>query len=169
MLRSIKENQMRLEYTGVNVMAYKMTAYLISGIYAGFAGWLMVVYEPYVATKFLHWSTSGEVVIMSVIGGVNTLIGPMIGAAFMMFFENVVQAEIGELWKLILGLIFVLIVIFLPGGFVDGWRRVRKALGHRVPGRRHNVPDSPESMRKTRERGTGGADRRLGMIRRSHP
>ncbi|MBA1147075.1 branched-chain amino acid ABC transporter permease [Ectothiorhodospiraceae bacterium WFHF3C12] len=153
MLRSIKENQMRLEYTGVNVMAYKMTAYLISAIYAGTAGWLMVVYEPYVATKFLHWSTSGEVVIMSVIGGVNTLIGPMIGAAFMMYFENVVQSEIGELWKLVLGAIFVLIVIFLPGGFVDGYNRVRKVLGQKVPSRRHNVPDSPESMRKLRERG----------------
>lgn len=152
MLRSIKENQMRLQYTGVNVMAYKMMAFLISGVYAGVAGWLMVVYEPYVATEFLHWSMSGEVVIMSVIGGVNTLIGPMIGAAFMLFFENVVQAEIGELWKLILGAIFVLVVIFLPGGFVDGYQRVRRLLGYVVPTRRHNVPDSPESMRKLRER-----------------
>jgi branched-chain amino acid transport system permease protein len=113
----------------------------------------MVVYEPYVATKFLHWSTSGELVIMSVIGGVNTLIGPMIGAAFMLFFENVVQAEIGELWKLFMGVIFVLIVIFLPGGFVEGWQRLRKLMGRKVPSRRHNVPDSPESMRRTRTRG----------------
>lgn len=157
MLRSIKENQTRLQYTGVNVMAYKMMAFLISGIYAGVAGWLMVVYEPYVATEFLHWSMSGEVVIMSVIGGVNTLIGPMIGAAFMLYFENVVQAFIGELWMLILGAIFVLVVIFLPGGFVDGWRRVRKALGYVVPSRRNNVPDSPESMRKRREHSERGS------------
>jgi len=157
MLRSIKENQTRLQYTGVNVMAYKMMAFLISGIYAGIAGWLMVVYEPYVATEFLHWSLSGDVVIMSVIGGVNTLLGPMIGAAFMMYFENVVQAFIGELWLLILGAIFVLIVIFLPGGFVDGWRRIRKALGYIVPSRRHNVPDSPESMRKRREHSERGS------------
>lgn len=144
MLRSIKENPMRLEYTGVNVQAYKMAAFLISAMYAGLAGSLMVVYEPYVATKFLNWSTSGEVVIMSVIGGVNTLIGPMIGATFMLYFENVVQAEIGEQWKLVLGAVFVVVVIFLPGGFLDGFNRIRRMLGIRVDPRRHNVPDKPE-------------------------
>jgi branched-chain amino acid transport system permease protein len=146
MLRAIKENSMRLQYTGVNVWRYKMMAYCISAMYAGLAGSLMVIYEPYVATKFLHWSTSGELVIMSVIGGVNTLIGPMIGAAFMLYFENVVQAFIGEKWKLILGIIFVLIVVFLPGGFVDGYNRVRRRLGIKVGPRRPNVPDAPQAM-----------------------
>ncbi len=151
MLQAVKENHMRLEYTGVNVMKYKMAAYVISALYAGAAGSLMVVYEPYVATKFLHWSTSGEVVIMSVIGGVNTLVGPMIGAGFMLYFENVIQGVIGEQWKLVLGLVFVLVVIFLPGGFVDLWRRVRARLGH-PRARRDNVPDAPGSLREERER-----------------
>ncbi|ESR25314.1 branched-chain amino acid ABC transporter permease [Lutibaculum baratangense] len=142
MLRSIKENPMRLEYTGINVWAYKMMAFLISAMYAGLAGSLMVIYEPYVATKFLHWSTSGEVVIATVIGGASTLIGPMIGAAFLMYFENVVQGMIGEQWRLILGLIFAAIVIFLPGGLIDIWRVVWRATGHKLlHGRRHNVPD----------------------------
>ncbi len=141
MLRSIKENPMRLEYTGVNVWAYKMMAFIISAHFAGVAGFLMVVYEPYVATKFLHWSTSGEVVIMSVIGGVGTLVGPMLGAGFVMYFENVVQASIGEQWKLWMGLVFVLVVIFLPGGFMQLGRVIWKATGHKVAYRRHNVPD----------------------------
>ncbi len=144
MLRSIKENPMRLEYTGVNVQAYKMMAFLISAMYAGLAGSLMVVYEPYVATKFLNWTTSGEVVIMSVIGGVNTLIGPMIGATFMLYFENVIQAFIGEQWKLVLGAVFVLIVIFLPGGFMQGFNKLQKAFGGRSQARRQNVSDDPE-------------------------
>lgn len=146
MLRAIKENPMRLQYTGINVWRYKMMAFCISALYAGLAGSLMVVYEPYVATKFLHWSTSGEVVIMSVIGGVNTLLGPMIGAGFIMYFENVVQAFIGEKWKLILGIVFVLIVVFLPGGFVDGFNRLRRMVGIKVGPRRPNVPDSPQAM-----------------------
>ncbi|MCB1883268.1 MAG: branched-chain amino acid ABC transporter permease [Geminicoccaceae bacterium] len=150
MLRAIKENAMRLEYTGVNVWAYKMAAYMISAMYASLAGFLMVVLEPYVATKFLHWSTSGEVVIMSVIGGVNTLIGPMIGAAFMLYFENVIQAFIGEQWRLVLGLVFVLIVIFLPGGFVDGFNRIRRAVGLGGRERHHNVPDAPAPVRENR-------------------
>lgn len=136
MLRSIKENPMRLEYTGVNVMAYKMMAFIISGLYAALAGSLMVIYEPYVATAYMHWTTSGEVVIMAVIGGVNTLIGPMLGALFMLYFENVVQGLLGAQWHLVLGIIFVLIVIFMPGGFVEMARRLRGAVGARS-GKRH--------------------------------
>ncbi len=151
MLQAIKENAMRLEYTGVDVHAYKMAGFIISALYASLAGFLMVVYEPYVATNFLYWGTSGQVVIMSVIGGVNTLIGPMIGAAFMLYFENVVQAFIGEQWRLVLGLIFVLIVIFLPGGFVDLWRRALKAMGRPVRQRRDNVPDAPGVARENRD------------------
>jgi branched-chain amino acid transport system permease protein len=152
MLRSIKENPMRLEYTGVNVFAYKMAAYVISAMYAALAGSLMVIYEPYVATKYMYWSTSGEVVIMSVIGGVGTLVGPMIGAAFMLYFENVIQGFIGEQWKLVLGVIFVLIVIFLPGGFADVGRRVWRATGHRLRARRHNVPDMAPAADEDRRR-----------------
>ena len=146
MLRAIKENSMRLQYTGVHVWRYKMSAFIISAMYAAVAGSLMVVYEPYVATNFLHWSTSGQVVIMSVIGGVNTLLGPMIGAAFEIYFANVVQAFIGEKWKLLLGIIFVLIVVFLPGGFVDGYNRVRRLIGMKAGPRRPNVPDAPQTM-----------------------
>lgn len=153
MLRSIKENPMRLEYTGVNVFAYKMTGFVISAMYAGLAGSLIVIYEPYVATKYIYWSTSGEVVIMSVIGGVGTLIGPIMGAVFMLYFENVIQGFIGEEWKLVLGLIFVFIVIFLPGGIADLGRRVWKLLGHSVRPRRQNVPDmAPEADQDRRHR-----------------
>jgi branched-chain amino acid transport system permease protein len=147
MLQGVKENPMRLEYTGVNVRRYKIVAYVISALYAGLAGSLMVIY---VATKFLHWSTSGEVVIMSVMGGVNTLLGPMLGAGFMLYFENVVQGLLGAQWKLVLGLLFVLVVIFLPGGFMDIQRRIRKRLGHPAS-RRDNVPDAPGSILETLE------------------
>jgi branched-chain amino acid transport system permease protein len=124
MLRAIKSNQDRLRYTGIDVWRYKLAGFVLSAVYAGIAGSLMVIYEPYVATEFLHWTTSGEVVIMSVIGGVGTLFGPMLGAAFMMYFENVVSATLGEQWLLILGLVFMLVVIFLPGGIIDGARRL---------------------------------------------
>lgn len=147
MLQAIKENPMRLEYAGVNVRRYKMMAFMISALYAALAGSLMVVYEPYVATKFLHWSTSGEVVIMSVIGGVNTLYGPMLGAAFMLYFENVIQATIGEQWRLVLGVVFVVIVIFLPGGFVDGGRRLARL----VTRPRHERMGQPKSAARDRK------------------
>lgn len=119
MLRAIKSNQTRLEYTGVNVQLYKLSAFLISAVYASVAGALMVVFEPYVANEYLDWHTSGTLVIMSVMGGVGTLIGPMIGAAFMLYFENVVSVFLDEQWLLALGLMFMAIVAFLPGGFVE--------------------------------------------------
>lgn len=96
MLRAIKSNQTRLEYTGVNVQKYKLSAFIISAAYAAVAGSLMVIYEPYVASEFLSWHESGKVVIMSVLGGVGTLFGPMIGAAFMLYFENVISVYLQE-------------------------------------------------------------------------
>ncbi len=126
MMRAIKSNQQRLQYTGINVAGYKLCTFVISAIYGGIAGSLMVIYEPYVATSFLHWGTSGEVVIMSVLGGVGTLFGPMLGAGFMMYFENVASAAVGEQWLLILGLIFVAVVVFMPGGFVEAYHRLRR-------------------------------------------
>lgn len=124
MLRAIKSNQDRLTYTGIDVGRYKLAGFVLSAIYAGIAGSLMVIYEPYVASEFMHWTTSGQLVIMSVIGGVGTLFGPMIGAGFMLYFENVVSASLEEQWLLVLGVAFMLVVIFLPGGFVDGVRRL---------------------------------------------
>ncbi|MBA3519511.1 MAG: branched-chain amino acid ABC transporter permease [Rhizobiales bacterium] len=156
MLRAIKENPMRLEYTGVNVWRYKMAAYLISAMYAGMAGFLIVVLEGYVASEYLYWTTSGEVVIMSVIGGVGTLIGPMMGAFFLLYFENVVQAEIGEQWLLVLGLVFMFMVIFVPGGFADLIRKTWRGIDKRVRPRRHNVPDvEPSADRRAGEPRTG--------------
>ncbi len=124
MLRAIKANQTRLQYTGVNTQRYKLLAFVLSAQYAAVAGALMIVFEPYVASEFLDWHFSGTVVIMSVMGGVGTLVGPMFGAAFMQYFENVMSVPLGEQWLLVLGVVFMLIVIFLPGGFAELAKRI---------------------------------------------
>ena len=110
-LRGIKSNETRLGFTGVNVFRYKLMAFVISGLFAGLAGTLYAAYETYVPTESLHWTTSGEVVIMSVIGGVGTLFGPMLGAGIVLYLENVLSAVTRQ-WNLILGLIFMGFVIF---------------------------------------------------------
>jgi len=129
-LRAIKANETRLTYTGINVFRYKVMAFVISGLYGGLAGTLATLHETYVPVGSLHWTTSGEVIIMAVIGGFGTLVGPMIGAGIVLYLENVLSG-ITSLWHLILGAIFMGIVIFLPGGVMDAGRRIWRLFDRR--------------------------------------
>ena len=152
MLRAIKTNQNRLNYTGVNTRPYAMTAFIISGMYAGLAGGLLVAMDTQVGAERMFWTASGEVVLMSILGGVGTLIGPILGAGFIKYMENIVSKInesilhewfywlpdglenlvvdliypfIGKGWHLTLGVLFMLVVIFLPGGLVEGGQRIK--------------------------------------------
>lgn len=148
MLRAIKSNETRLRFTGINVYRYKVAAFVISGLYAGLAGTLYAVYETYVPTESLHWVTSGEVVMMSVIGGLGTLIGPMIGAGIVLYLENVLSASTQQ-WLLMQGLIFMAFVIFLPGGIMEGLRRIFALITKRSRG----APDALERRQQAAEDG----------------
>jgi ABC-type branched-subunit amino acid transport system permease subunit len=150
-LRAIKSNQNRMNYTGFNTRPYALTAFVISGMYAGLAGALLAVTDPLAGADRMQWTASGEVVLMTILGGVGTLIGPVIGAWLIQYFENIFSAFnenvlhrtfsflpdgvedgvvlvaskfVGEGWHLTLGLLFVLIVVFLPGGIMEGIRRI---------------------------------------------
>lgn len=151
MLRAVKSNQQRLNYTGLNAKPYTLAAFVISGMYAGLAGGLLVAMDTQVGAERMFWTASGEVVLMTILGGAGTLIGPVLGAGFIKYFENIVSKInstilhewfaflpdgmedllvtliypfIGKGWHLTLGLIFMLVVIFLPGGLVEGGQRI---------------------------------------------
>lgn len=161
MLRAIKSNQNRMSYTGFNTRPYTLTAFVISGMYAGLAGAMLAVTDPLAGAERMQWTASGEVVLMTILGGVGTLIGPVIGAWLIKYFENIFSAFnetvlhrtfsflpegtqdvvvaiaskfVGEGWHLTLGLLFVLVVVFLPGGIMEGVRRI-SALFRRRPAR----------------------------------
>ncbi len=156
MLRAIKTNQNRLNYTGLNSRPYTLAAFVISGMYAGLAGGLMASMDPLAGAERMQWTASGEVVLMTILGGAGTLLGPILGAGFIKYFENIfskindnvlhgwfnfmpdfmenmmvtiIHPFVGKGWHLTLGLLFMIIVIFLPGGLVDGgtrlWKRLR--------------------------------------------
>ena len=156
MLRAVKSNQQRLNYTGLNSKPYTLAAFVISGMYAGLAGGLLVAMDTQVGAERMFWTASGEVVLMTILGGAGTLIGPVLGAGFIKYFENIVSKInqgileswfafmpeflqdffvgivypfVGKGWHLTLGMLFMAIVIFLPGGLVDGgtriWNRLR--------------------------------------------
>lgn len=159
-LRAIRSNETRLSYAGINVFRYKLMAFVISGVYAGVAGTLYAIYQTYVPSHSLYWTTSGDVVMMAVIGGIGHLFGPMIGAGIMLYLENVLSGITAQ-WHLILGLIFMGFVIFLPGGVVQGVQRLAqlllRAFGKKPPATPTRTadheapadPDAPPSVRKS--------------------
>ena len=168
MLRGIKSNQTRMNYTGFNTRPYALTAFVISGMYAGLAGALLAITDPLAGAERMQWTASGEVVLMTILGGVGTLIGPVLGAWIIKYFENIFSAFneqivsrffdflpagvhdtvvaiaskfVGEGWNLTLGLVFVLIVVFLPGGIMEGVRRISQLLD-----RSRRSPSTPAKL-----------------------
>ncbi|MDB9728183.1 branched-chain amino acid ABC transporter permease, partial [Amylibacter sp.] len=89
MLRAVKTNQTRLNYTGINTRPYTLAAFVISGMYAGLAGGLMASMDPLAGAERMQWTASGEIVLMTILGGTGTLLGPVMGAGFIKYFENI--------------------------------------------------------------------------------
>jgi len=117
-LRAIKENTYRVAVVGHSVPAYKLAVFVIAALYAGLAGGLLGVFQSYMPPDAFSLDTSGQLVVQTVIGGVGTLIGPTVGAAIWLWLRDNLQLlpGIGALWKLILGLIFVVLVVALKRG-----------------------------------------------------
>ena len=157
-LRAIKSNQVRMMYTGFNTRPYMLTAFVISGMYAGLAGALLAVTDPLAGAERMQWTASGEVVLMTIIGGVGTLFGPLLGVVLIKYFENIfssfndqlltdtfnflpnflvepvvkiVGIFVGDGWHLTLGALFMIIVIFLPGGIIEGITRLKNKIQNR--------------------------------------
>ncbi len=114
-LRGIKENESRMRAVGYNVQNYKLAAFVIAGALAGAAGALRAYFNFFVAPDTLYWTTSGTVLVMVIIGGAGTLIGPVLGAALVLVLENLISSYT-ERWPLLLGAVFVLFVLRAPYG-----------------------------------------------------
>jgi branched-chain amino acid transport system permease protein len=121
-LTAIRENEERSEFIGFNPARYKLAAFVISGALAGLAGALRALYDGSVAVDTLSIETSGNFVVYTIIGGVQTLFGPLVGTVVVMYLANVISAKT-EAWRLIEGLIFVFVIVFLPGGILGTFRK----------------------------------------------
>ena len=170
MLRAIKSNQQRLNYTGLNTKPYMLACFVISGMYAGLAGGLMVSMDPLAGAERMQWTASGEVVLMTILGGVGTLIGPVLGAGLIKYFENIfskindnllhkwfafmpdgvedfvvsiIYPFVGKGWHLTLGLIFMAVIIFLPGGLVELGQKVASIFKKKGPTPSNNPNTKP--------------------------
>ncbi|MEF8782760.1 MAG: ABC transporter permease [Haloarculaceae archaeon] len=120
-LQSIRESEERTEFIGYDVTKYKRRAFVISGGIAGLAGGLWAINpSTFVISpdQTLHWINSGEVIVMTLLGGMGTLFGPMLGAGVFIGIEDIL-AQYTEQWRLIVGVVFVLFVLFIPRGLVS--------------------------------------------------
>jgi branched-chain amino acid transport system permease protein len=172
MLRAVKSNQQRMNYAGLSPKPYTLAAFVISGMYAGLAGGLLVAMDTQVGPERMFWTASGEIVIMVILGGAGTLLGPVLGAGFIKYFENiiskinesilqgwfaflpdglqdfmvaVVYPFIGKGWHLTLGIMFMLVVIFLPGGLIQGGQKIGALF------RRKKITDAKDGATKPAE------------------
>jgi len=128
--KALGENEQRVEFVGLNVFRYKLMAFIISAAFTGAGGALFAIHETYLhPTTALFWITSGDFVIMNILGGVGTLAGPLFGALLFEYIGNVVSGasfpvigSVGSLWRLVLGGVFVIIVWLFPDGVWGGIR-----------------------------------------------
>jgi len=121
-LRAIRDNPLRAAAVGHNVHGYKLTAFVIAAGYAGFAGGLLGLMQGFMPPDAFMFDTSGQLVMMTAIGGAGTLFGPLVGATVWLYLHDFLQTTVnlGASWKLVLGVIFVLLVCFLRRGLIGG-------------------------------------------------
>jgi branched-chain amino acid transport system permease protein len=124
----IRENEQRMMAIGYPTRFYKLLSFTISGAIAGLAGGLYAIFNGFISADAVYWTASGDILIMTMLGGAGTLIGPAVGTAIFLLMKNVVSSY-SEHWLSIIGIIFICCVMFFPGGL---WGTVQKIQWRRV-------------------------------------
>jgi branched-chain amino acid transport system permease protein len=117
-LKGIRQNEERAKFLGYNTSLEIRKVFLISALFASVAGTLMVGFQPFVPPYYYHWILSGEFVIMEILGGMGTLVGPLIGATIVIFMGDILSTWFKEAWMLCLGAIYVICVLYSPEGVI---------------------------------------------------
>jgi branched-chain amino acid transport system permease protein len=132
MLTVIRENPERAEFIGLNVQRYELAAFVIAGLFAGFAGALFGIFNRGVFPDFLYWTKSAEVLIMAILGGMASFWGPAVGALVLTLLNQQITAYT-EYWPLVLGSVLIFLLFVFPGGIVGALSaagaRVRRVRG----------------------------------------
>ena len=114
-LEAVRENENRARACGYDVAATKLVAFVISGAFCGLAGALNALHLSIVPIETLHYTTSGQVVMMALLGGMGTFFGPFVGAATFLLLQDVLSV-LTQHWQLYVGIVFILFVLFFPRG-----------------------------------------------------
>src|SRR5713101_7754782 len=140
-LTAIRENPERAGFVGVNVKRYQLYAFIVAGAFSGLAGALFMINERSVYPELAFWTRSTQVLLMTILGGVYTFFGPIVGAFMLQLMDADITKDYPQIWQLFLGSMLVLILYGLPGGIMgfiqsrdtastdDAATRVRKTMG----------------------------------------
>jgi branched-chain amino acid transport system permease protein len=130
-LQAIRENERRFTVLGQDPRRFKLAVFVIAAVFAGLAGALFAPFRGFASPEVMFWVLSGQTLMMVIIGGIGTLVGPVLGAMVFLVIQEVLSSYT-EQWMIFTGAIFVLMVIFLPGGLVGA---VRTWIEGRAPAR----------------------------------
>jgi branched-chain amino acid transport system permease protein len=122
-LKGIRESESRMRTLGYNTTLHKFIGFTATGIFAGVGGGLYAIYNGFVSPSTVEFAKSAEGVLMTIVGGVGTLFGPVIGAIVIIFTRNIVSLYTSR-WPTVMGLIFVVTILFARDGLVGGGRRL---------------------------------------------
>jgi branched-chain amino acid transport system permease protein len=114
-IRAVKSNEPRMRAIGFSTLRYKLAAFVLAGAVGGLAGALLANQTEYLTPSYMHWTRSGDIMVMVILGGMGTLAGPVLGAAAFLLLENVLSAWTVH-WQAILGPLLVLVVLYARGG-----------------------------------------------------
>jgi branched-chain amino acid transport system permease protein len=133
---AIRENESRARMIGYNPAIYRTLAFVISAVTAGLAGALYAIWDRGSTPSLLDVSTTIDALIMTILGGIGTLIGPVLGAGIMEVFGHFFYQWFGARWPLVFGVIFIVLVLFLPQGIVGTLIRAGRGGGNQAGRRR---------------------------------
>jgi branched-chain amino acid transport system permease protein len=152
-LRAIRDNPLRAAAVGHSVHSYKLTAFVIAAAYAGFAGGLLGVMQGFMPPDAFTFDTSGQLVMQTAIGGAGTLFGPLLGATVWLYLSDFLQTtlHLGATWKLVLGVVFVLLVCFLRHGLIGGIKDLYALTGRRFSAKVEPSKTGPVSVMSPEE------------------
>jgi len=114
-IQGVRENERRMRALGFATFRYKLVCFVISAAIAGFAGALIANQTLYISPAFMHWTRSGDILVMVILGGLGSLFGPMLGALFLLLAEEVL-AGFTEHWMILLGPLLIIVVVFARRG-----------------------------------------------------
>jgi branched-chain amino acid transport system permease protein len=139
LLQAIRENEARTVASGYNVTMAKFISLVFSGLFSALAGGLFCVYLGYGPLQTLFWLTSGTILLMTILGGMHTFIGPVVGVAVFLYLQNKFS-WVMERWELVVGIMFVGLVLVFPAGIVGTIKS--KYLGRQATAKQNAEADS---------------------------